>query len=106
MSPELFIPEEFGLKDGRPRSSSDCYALGMVIYEVLSGQQPFSKYRGYAVVVRVLQGERPLRPRGVGGVWFTDDIWGVLQRCWKRSPGDRPRVEDVLHRLEVRLYFV
>jgi len=34
MSPELLDPEKFGMKDRRPTKQSDCYALGMVIYEV------------------------------------------------------------------------
>ena len=37
MSPELLIPERFGMhgsEAGRPTRQSDCYALGMVIYEV------------------------------------------------------------------------
>ena len=37
MSPELLDPEKFGLpisEDNRPTRQSDCYALGMVIYEV------------------------------------------------------------------------
>jgi len=37
MSPELLDPERFGmpeLEDNRPTRQSDCYALGMVIYEV------------------------------------------------------------------------
>ena len=38
MSPELLEPSRFG-SDGRPTRESDCYALGMVIYEV-SGLQP------------------------------------------------------------------
>jgi len=33
MSPELLDPERFG-SSGRPTCESDCYALGMVIYEV------------------------------------------------------------------------
>ena len=43
MSPELLDPGKFGLKDGCPTKESDCYALGMVIYEVLSGQAPFPR---------------------------------------------------------------
>jgi serine/threonine protein kinase len=54
MSPELFDPENYGLKDGRRTERSDCYALGMVVYEVLSGQLPFSCHASYAVVARVL----------------------------------------------------
>jgi len=33
MSPELLDPPRFG-SNGRPTRESDCYALGMVIYEV------------------------------------------------------------------------
>ena len=34
MSPELLDPEGFGASDDRPTKKSDCYALGMVVYEV------------------------------------------------------------------------
>ena len=34
MSPELLDPEMFGLDNNRPTKQSDCYALGMVVYEV------------------------------------------------------------------------
>ena len=34
MSPELLHPEKFGVKDPWPTTQSDCYALGMVVYEV------------------------------------------------------------------------
>lgn len=36
MSPELLDPERFGLsnEDYRPTKQADCYALGMVVYEV------------------------------------------------------------------------
>ena len=34
MSPELLDPEGFGATDRRPTKQSDCYALGMVVYEV------------------------------------------------------------------------
>ena len=102
MSPELFDPEKFGFKDGRRTKRSDCYALGMVIYEVLSGQTPFSRHADYIVVVKVLKGERPGRPQGETRTWFSDDIWSVLERCWKTSPGDRPGIKDVLRCLEGR----
>ena len=50
MSPELLDPERFGLQDGRPTKRSDCYALGMVILEVLSGKPPFPNYNGFIIV--------------------------------------------------------
>ena len=98
MSPELLCPEKFGLKDSRPTKSSDCYALGMVIYEVLSGQLPFSRRGDYTVVVRVLEGQRPRWPQGAEGMY--DEVQEVLECCWEPEPEDRPKVEDVLLCLE------
>lgn len=100
MGPELFNPKKFGLKDGRPTKPSDCYALGMVVYEVLSGKVPFYRYGHYAVVLKVSEGKRPKQPHGAKGAWFGDDLWNLLQHCWKPSPDDRPRAREVLDRLE------
>jgi len=100
MSPELFNPGKFGLQDSRPTKRSDCYALGMVIYEVLSGKAPFSRYHHYEVVVKVLEGERPGRPQGMEGMWLKGDVWRILECCWRSIPGDRPGIRDVLQCLE------
>ena len=78
MGPELFEPERFGVKDSRRTRSSDCYTLGMVVYEVLSRQVPFSRHYGYLAVGKVLKGERPGRPQGAGEKWLTNDIRSVL----------------------------
>ena len=99
MSPELFCPEDFGLADGRRTKHSDCYALGMVIYEVLSGQMPFSGYGTYPAIVKICRGDRPERPQGPEGKWFTDVIWRTLECCWAPKRDDRPGIEDVLRAL-------
>ena len=96
MSPELLDPERFGMKGSRPTKQSDCYALGMVVYEVLSGQTPFAPSTAPVVIRMILEGERPGRPEGEGGVLFTDAIWGVLELCWKPRPRDRASVKTVL----------
>ena len=104
MSPELLNPEAFGLKESRPTQESDCYALGMVIYEVLSGQRPFTQStRETTVIFKVLQGDRPSRPEGKEGMPFTDDIWQVLELCWKPQPHDRINAKAVLQGLEGNL---
>ena len=97
MSPELLYPQKFGLERSRPSQSSDCYALGMVILEVLSDEVPFSRHQGYVVVQMVLADERPERPKRA---WFTDDLWRTLGQCWLPRPTDRTTVDAVLQCLE------
>ena len=96
MSPELLHPELYDLQDSRPTRESDSYALGMVIYEVLSGQIPFPQFKEVIVMLKVIQGEHPERPEGAEGVWFTDNLWETLVQCWAIQPGNRPGIEGVL----------
>ncbi|KAF9645422.1 kinase-like protein [Thelephora ganbajun] len=98
MSPELLDPESFGLKKCRLTKESDCYALGMVIYEILSGKAPFAP--SPAPVVKILCGERPKKPQGAEGARFTDGIWGMLELCWKPQPNERPSLNKVLRCLQ------
>lgn len=100
MSPELLDPERFGLKESRPTEASDCYALGMVLYEVISGERPFASLEGPIVIRKVLYGKRPGRPQGDEGKLFTDGIWRILKLCWKHRPGDRISAKTVLRGLE------
>ena len=100
MSPELFSPEHFGLKESSPTKESDCYALGMVIYEVLSGQVPFAPLREVVVISKILEDKRPMRPGGEEGRLFTDSIWEVLEHCWKPQPRERITAKAVLLGLE------
>jgi len=64
MSPERIAPERFGFKNSCPTKSSDCYALGMVIYETISGNLPYHRDTDITVFMKVVEGERP--PRGAG----------------------------------------
>ena len=96
MSPELLLPENFGFDYSQPTKESDCYALGMVIYEVLSGQAPFTPLKDFIVIQKVIGGEHPGRPEGAEGVWFTDCLWEMLNLCWSTQPESRPGIEAVL----------
>ena len=96
MSPELIAPQRFGFKNSRPTKFSDCYALGMVIYETISGNLPFHKHTDPTVIMKVLEGERP--PRGAG---FARSLWEMLELCWTSQSKNRPNIENVLQCLEI-----
>ena len=115
MSPELLDPVGFD-SDGLPSCKSDCYALGMTIYEVvvfslpgvlwliflqvLSGLPPFHHLRSPVVSPAILRGERPGRPLDALTLGFTDTLWELLQLCWSESASARPTARqlfDYLH---------
>jgi len=104
MSPELLRAQQLGLRDSRPTKGSDCYALGMVIYEVLSGLVPFTRFHSFIVPQKVIAGERPGRPEGAKGVWFADGLWETLTLCWEAQPESRPDIETVLECLVSRTW--
>jgi hypothetical protein len=95
MSPELILPQRFGFKDSHPTKSSDCYALGMVIYETISGKLPFHNLTHITAVMYILSGEHP--PQGVR---FMKSLWEMLEQCWRSQPNNRPSIKDVLECLE------
>ena len=74
--------------------ASDCYALGMVIYETISGNLPFYEHADLTVFTKVMAGKHPDREAG-----FPRHLWKMLERCWTSHPDKRPSIGDVLRRL-------
>ena len=100
MSPELIDPEKFGYQTIRLTKSSDCYALGMVIYETVSGHMPFHEQIDIVVCVRVIQGKHPTR-----GSIFPEGLWKMMELCWAYQPDERPSIVDVLQYLRTSSNF-
>ena len=48
------------------------------------------------VMRKIVEGERPGRPEGEEGVWFTTDLWGMLEQCWSLQSERRPPIDSVL----------
>lgn len=106
MSPELLDPERFN-SNGRLTCESDCYALGMVVYEVkqlclthstlihpsqvLTGLPPFYHMRAFSPVTAVvIDGKRPEKPPDSRSLGFSDTLWELVQLCWNQSTSIRP----------------
>lgn len=97
MAPELLFPERFGQPDGRVSKQADIYALGMVVYEVLTGRIPFAGEGRWfpEIIVRVVEGKRPSRPENMEDIGFGKGTWEVTQRCWDENRDKRPTVEEI-----------
>ena len=96
MAPELLLPHLFGLEKSVPSKKADIYALGMTVYQVLTGRWPFFPKRETEVIHTVVSGERPPKPDNAGEIGMTDVVWDLLGECWRGDRTMRPDVSKVL----------
>ena len=61
--------------------------------QAFTGSVPFNNCLPGAAVLAIMNGTRPSRPAHLD---FTDELWGLAQRCWAQNPHSRPEVSEVL----------
>ncbi|XP_061408692.1 leucine-rich repeat serine/threonine-protein kinase 1 isoform X1 [Lethenteron reissneri] len=72
----------------------DVFSLGMVIYELLSGQRPTVEGRPLDVVRKLIRGERPTVPLEA---WrHAQPLAEIMEHCWKTCPKQRPSSHEVV----------
>jgi tetratricopeptide (TPR) repeat protein len=98
-TPAYMAPEQVEGREAGP--AADIYALGVVIYEMLTGHWPFTGTSPLSIAAKRLT-EAPRPPREHVGT--IDPVWErVMLRCLARRPGDRFRTTaDVVAALESR----
>ncbi len=81
LSPEQIASRAF---DGR----SDIYSLGVVLYECLVGEPPFTG-EVQSILYRIVH-EIPQPPRGLGAE-IREELQDIILRCLEKDPAKRPQ---------------
>ncbi|KAF5352122.1 hypothetical protein D9757_013277 [Collybiopsis confluens] len=87
-------------------ASSDIYALGMTIIEIFTHQQPYKNIKHTTeVVIRREKGELPERPTAITEPrvlqrGLDDQIWAILEDCWKTTALERPKIDEIIERMD------
>ena len=89
MAPEL-------LRGQRGDQRSDIWALGVLLYEMVTGRRPFTGGTGFEVSAAILHQPPPALPADVPAAMRT-----IIQRCLEKNPGVRyEHASDVRQALE------
>lgn len=79
----------------------DVYSFGMVCYEVLTGQEPFSSHVGGRVQLKHKIKEEYVRPDIPEG--YPKALTSLIQNCWNSNPIQRPKIEGICKELKYQM---
>ena len=64
--------------------------------QVLSGHHPFYDIAsGPLIVNAIIEGVRPAKPDDAARLGFNDELWKIVEQCWREKRAERPSVEDI-----------
>lgn len=85
-NPAYSAPEQLTARPDRIEASTDVWALGAVLYELLIGRPPFDAAGGLQTI-RAIQSD-PVRPRHLRPD-LDRSLEAILLRCLEKQPADR-----------------
>jgi serine/threonine protein kinase len=74
---------------------SDIYSLGVLLWEISSGQNPFEDQSDYTIIFAILQGSREERATET-----PDKYYELYSKCWDDKPEKRCTIKYVYNALK------
>jgi serine/threonine protein kinase len=88
IAPEVIVGRKYSF-------ASDIYSVGMLMWEISSGQLPFSNYEHDSnLAMNIVNG---IRPRVVPGTPL--EYENLMKQCWDADPLKRPKMNTLLKKI-------
>ncbi|XP_058112862.1 uncharacterized protein LOC131255924 [Magnolia sinica] len=90
MAPELLTS-----KSGMVTEKVDVYSFGIVMWELLTGEEPYTDMRSEEIIAGIIKGDlRPEIPNWCDPAWRS-----LMERCWSSDPDSRPSFSEIAKEL-------
>ncbi|KAK8845724.1 hypothetical protein M9Y10_020642 [Tritrichomonas musculus] len=94
ISPEIWKNMEY-------TKASDVYSFGIIIYEIITNEEPFKEFDVFEIRSKVKKGFRP--PFNCP---IPESYKNLIERCWSQDPEERPTFDQILNDLKTDSGFI
>ena len=94
MSPEIIESQDY-------TKAGDVYAFSIILYEILTNEEPFKNLNGFNIFKKVSNGDRPTFPFKI-----PDAYRNLIEKCWSQNPSDRPNFDSIVDELKNNSGFI
>jgi len=88
MAPEVLEMKKYNEK-------ADVYSFGVILWELVSREIPYSKTESFTIIMDVIKGKRLVVPRDC-----PTELKRLITACWSPKPKHRPSISNIIQTLK------